>query len=155
MARDVSRIEFEVLELKQLDATTVAKLIKATLGQKAEEDNQPRFPFFFGGFNNREESDEPKFGPQVEPEVENNRLIVRGSRAQIDEVKELLSRMGETHLSPKLADSAIRVFSTGDRDPRELAEILRNAWKQMKPGSELKVDVLPGNEDRRKQATRK
>ncbi|CAN0355411.1 unnamed protein product, partial [Ectocarpus sp. 4 AP-2014] len=109
--------------------------------------NQPKkkkknndYPFYFSFRRNQDDDDEPETILRVDADVENNRLIVRGTPQQLEEVRDLLVKLGEPVQGAK-DNRRVRVF---DRlDPEQTAQLLKKietAWPAVGGQTEL---VLP------------
>jgi type II secretory pathway component GspD/PulD (secretin) len=135
-------LRVEVIPLRTLDATNTAELIQALLGQKKEESGgRLRFSFF----DSMNEST-TKSGPWVEPDIERNRLVVRGTDVQIRDVRNLLIKLGEAGLAADVDGAAgpgrYRVIPLGGQDPRALAESVERLWRRIDPQKPIRIEVL-------------
>ena len=134
-------MKVEVIQLRRLEAETTARLIKSLLGLETE-DNQSRRSIF-SRFRRSSSEDEDEFGPAIEADIERNRLLVRGSETQVAEVRDLLSKMGETGVAASdsgLPRSRYRVFPIGEQqDPREFAENIQRIWTRINPRTPIRI----------------
>lgn len=138
-------LRVDVIQLRALDAASTVDLIKGLLGQKEQQpQSRSRFPFFFD--RDSRSDDKKPTGPVVEADVERNRLLVRGTDSQIEEVRELLSKLGETGLATGdkkgLGKSRFRVIPLGGRDPKETAETIRRLWTRLDHDRPLKIEIM-------------
>ncbi len=76
--------------------------------------------------NNREEV------PMIEADAIGRRLMIRGTTAQVNEIRALLKQMGEDPDGGQYQDPSlkgpVRTLSLGGRDPREFVELLQQIW---------------------------
>ncbi|MFO0944697.1 MAG: secretin N-terminal domain-containing protein [Planctomycetota bacterium] len=136
-------LRVEVIQLRTLEAASTVTLIKALLGQKEKDDSRPRFPFFFDRDAERDQN--TNAGPAIEADAEQNRLLVRGTESQILEIRDLLSKLGESGLARNdkgLEPSRYRVIPIGEQDPRELAETIQRLWSRLDSQHPLRIEVL-------------
>lgn len=129
---DQSSRDIEVITLRRLDAEYVAGTIRLLMGNQESDDNsnsmQSRYGFFDFGMMNQQAPEEPKF--RVEPDIENNRLLVFANNIEMDEIRKLLVKLGELP-DPNAADEGIRVFEIApDEDLEQMKERIRQFWKR-------------------------
>lgn len=116
--------DVEVIYLKRLDAEYVAGTIQALMGPK-EEDNNSRSSYYRYGYS-EPEKEEKDF--KIEPDIENNRLLVYANKTEMSEIMLLLQKLGEIP-DPNAADKGIRLFDLGPGDdPQELMQRLQKMW---------------------------
>lgn len=70
--------------------------------------------------------------PMIEADAIGRRLMIRGTTAQVNEIRALLKQMGEdpdggAYEDPSLR-GPVRTLSLGGRDPREFVELLQQIW---------------------------
>ncbi|MDB5339364.1 MAG: NolW domain protein, partial [Planctomycetaceae bacterium] len=70
--------------------------------------------------------------PMIEADAIGRRLMIRGTTAQVNEIRGLLKQMGEdpdggVYVDPSLK-GPVRTLSLGGRDPREFVELLQQIW---------------------------
>jgi type II secretory pathway component GspD/PulD (secretin) len=134
-------LKVEVVPLRTLDATNTATLIRALLGQKADEGPRMRFSFF-----DRSEDETSTSGPWVEPDAERNRLVLRGTETQIRDIRNLLVKLGETGLASdgegNVGSGRYRVIPLGGQDPKETAETVRRLWGRLAPQTPVRVEIV-------------
>jgi type II secretory pathway component GspD/PulD (secretin) len=146
---DGSGRRFEVLTLRRLAADYVAGTIDFMMtGQKQEEQEQPRY---FDPWSYRNRRDEPPRDTfRVDADVENNRLLLYANEIEIEEVTNLLVKLGE--LPPEGGDpSTVRVLEAIPADGAgQFFERLRRAWPSLAPNP-LQLpdtpDSIPQKED--------
>jgi len=70
--------------------------------------------------------------PSIEADPIGRRLMIRGTTAQMTEIRQLLKQMGEdpdgTGLPDPGARGSVRTLSLGGRDPQEFAELIQKLW---------------------------
>lgn len=145
----------EVFWLRRLPAEAVAGSIESLIINKPKKKKkQNDYPFYFSyRRNNDDDDDEPETLLRVDADVENNRLIVRGTPQQLDEVRDLLVKLGEPVQGSK--DSRrVRVF---DRlDPEQTARLLQQletAWPSIGGETELVLPAEPALESDKEDAS--
>lgn len=136
---DQSSRDIEVITLRRLDAEYVAGTIRLLMGNQESDDNsnsmQSRYGFFDFGMMNQQAPEEPKF--RVEPDIENNRLLVFANNIEMDEIRKLLVKLGELP-DPNAADEGIRVFEIApDEDLEQMKQRIRQFWKR---GNQIDFD---------------
>jgi type II secretory pathway component GspD/PulD (secretin) len=139
---DQSSRKIEVIPLRRLDAEYVAGTIRLLMGKEEEKEENPmsrRYGFFdFGGMNNQESVKEPSF--KVEADTENNRLLVNANNIEMDEIQDLLIKLGELP-DPNAANDGVRVFDLNpDEDLNEFRERLQRYWRR---GNAIEFDLPP------------
>lgn len=139
---DQSSRKIEVIPLRRLDAEYVAGTIRLLMGKEEEKEENAmsrRYGFFdFGMMNNQETIKEPSF--KVEADTENNRLLVNANAIEMDEIQDLLIKLGELP-DPNAANDGVRVFDLNpDEDLNEFRERLQRYWRR---GNNLEFDLPP------------
>lgn len=136
---DQSSRKIEVIPLRRLDAEYVAGTIRLLMGKEEEKEENPmsrRYGFFdFGAMNNQDSVKEPSF--KVEADTENNRLLVNANSIEMDEIQDLLIKLGELP-DPNAANDGVRVFDLNpDEDLNDFRERLQRYWRR---GNNLEFD---------------
>lgn len=127
---DEAGMETLVVKLRHHAADAMAGTLRAMFAPPKEDEDESRsrrFYYFGYGRGNEEEEQKPA-EVRVDVDIENNRLIVRASPEQIAEIKEFLTRLGES-LDGGGDDRRVRVL--GQLSPEETAAMLqriREAW---------------------------
>ena len=136
--------EFEVIWLRRLPADAVAATIhKLMVGDEDEEKNNRRsyFSYYSYRYGNREE-EKPNKGFRVDADIENNRLLLWASEAELKEVRKFLAKLGEipgTSENP----STVRILNPrGDEATRRLLRQIRQAWSSI-GNNELRIEGVP------------
>lgn len=99
------------------------------MGEEKEEDNSRRRRYYFGywGGDDEEEADQGEM--RIQPDVENNRLLLWATEPEHQEVRDLLEQIGALAHPDHGNPSQVRVLEA--RDPAEMARLLeqlRGAW---------------------------
>ncbi len=87
--------------------------------------------------------------PQVDADPSTRQLLIRGTMAQIDQVKSLLQKMGETDTNGMVATSAgkVRMLPLSQRQLGSALEQIQQIWPTMHPNSNIRVmnrgDTIP------------
>jgi type II secretory pathway component GspD/PulD (secretin) len=130
---DGSGRRFEVIPLRRLAADYVAGTIEFMMVGQEEENERPRYYDYYSyryGSRNESES-QGKF--RVDADVENNRLLLWASDIEIEEVMNLLVKLGEVPPDGQ-SRGKIRVLEAGgEAETAELLEQLRRAWPSLAP----------------------
>ena len=91
---DGSARQFDVITLRKLDADYVAGSIEFLMRGPNKDNNRPRYIYDFGGGGNRQ-ADAKDPGFQVEPDIKNNRLLLRANPIEMEEIRPLMVKLGE------------------------------------------------------------
>ena len=134
---DGSARQFHVIHLKRLEAEYVAGTIDFMMsGERGDKKQQQRsrysmyYPYdSFGSSSQKEESND-KF--RVEPDIERNRIILWANPIELQEVQQLLEKLGE---NTGAGDSpTIRVMDLpAGKETDELLERIRRHWPSVSP----------------------
>ncbi|MGZ0171977.1 MAG: secretin N-terminal domain-containing protein [Planctomycetales bacterium] len=132
--------EFHVIPLRKLDAEYVAGSIKLMMG--AEEKKQDsRRSYYYNPYSSRSSSSQSQdFGDKftIDADVEYNRLLMRCTTFELEQVQDLLIKLGELP-RPGGNPSRRRVFETGNlEDSMLLIERLQKVWPS-RGANELKL----------------
>lgn len=83
--------------------------------------------------------------PTIQPDMVGRQVMIRGTEAQILQVRQVLSDLGEDGTGTSQADrGTIRTFNLSSRDPAEVLPILEQLWKSRK-GTSIRVVNPPGS----------
>lgn len=137
-------VKTEVIQLTKLEAASTAALIKSLLGEKKEDDSARRMPFFFR-FGQQQQENEPNFGPTVEADTGENRLVIRGTELQRSEIRDLLAKLGEPNIpgaNGGIENGKYRVMQLKGRDAADVARDFQRIWKQLETKNAIQVEVL-------------
>ncbi len=131
---DGSARQFEVIQLRKLDADYVAGSIDFLMRgpNKDASNNRPRF---FWDFNNRQSNNDPNKdgGFQVEADTKNNRLLLRANQVEMDEIRALMIKLGEDPFAKNQANNLHIIRNTSDRETDVLLEKLKRIWPNVSP----------------------
>lgn len=151
---DGSGRQFEVLQLRRLDAGEVAESISFLMGQEKEEDNNSsrnRYSYYWGGGQEEEKKKEDKF--RVAANTRFRQVLLWANELEMAEVRNLLVKLGE--LPPPGGNaSTIRVIDASS-NPETLEYLLRlkQQFNQIAPNeielppAEAFIDPLLNDED--------
>ena len=131
-------LQFEVFWLRQLPADAVAGTIMSLLGEEDEgddEDSYRRYYYYYDEESRQEE--EPAI--RVNADIENNRLLVRGTEEQIQQVRNLLAKMGELSTGPSARGPMVMTEPMDPATRAKLLEQLKDAWPTLGGGVELNI----------------
>lgn len=135
----------EVFWLRRLPAEAVAGSIESLIIQKPKKKKQNDYPFWSWRSRNNE-PEEPDTLLRVDADIERNRLIVRGTPQQLEEVRDLLAKLGEPVGDDRGSGRRVRVLEALDPDEtQELLKKLQQAWPSI--GGETELIVPPTDPD--------
>ena len=128
---DGSERKFEVIRLRRLAADYVAGSIEFMMAGQKEQEERPRY--FFDYYSPRRNEEQPQDKFRVDADVENNRLLLWANEVEIQEVMNLLVKLGE--LPPEGGrPSTFRVLDpVPEEEAGELFERIRKAWPSLAP----------------------
>lgn len=143
--------EFHVIPLRKLDAEYVAGSIKLMMGAEDEKKEDTRRSYYYNPYSSRSSSSTKKSDDKftIDADVEYNRLLLRCTSFELEQVQDLLIKLGEL---PRPGGNPLRrrVFETGDlEDSLMLIERLQKVWPS-RGANELKIIppvVEPKKED--------
>jgi hypothetical protein len=119
----------EVLPLTRIDPRYASKAVELVL-------KNPDRPSAAPGI-----ASEGKF--QVEPDTKHNRLLLWATPDELSEVREFLTRLGETFATPQVA-TQLHVVHLHGAKPHDVSQRLRQAWKELSDAP-LVVDTGQGD----------
>lgn len=132
---DGSGRKFDVIQLRRLDADYVAGTIEFMMvGPQETKQQQPRYFDYYSSYGRSGSSDtkdDDKF--RVDADVENNRLLLWANELELEEVTNLLTKLGEIP-SRGGRNEKLRVLdSIAPEEMEQLLERLRQAWPSVAP----------------------
>lgn len=143
--------EFHVIPLRKLDAEYVAGSIKLMMGAEDEKKEDTRRSYYYNPYSSRSSSSSSKKSNDkftIDADVEYNRLLLRCTTFELEQVQDLLIKLGELP-RPGGNPSRRRVFETGDlEDSMLLIERLQKVWPS-RGANELKI-IPPAIEPKKK-----
>jgi len=154
---DGSGRKFEVIPLRRLPADYVAGTIEFMMagggGEEKQQNRRGYFEYFDpwggGGRRNQDEQRTDKF--RVDADTENNRLLLWANEIELEEVVNLMAKLGEIP-DRNGGSSTVRSMDLDpDEDTAELLERLQRAWKTIAPNHLDIPGVIPPS--RRKSST--
>jgi type II secretory pathway component GspD/PulD (secretin) len=128
--------KFEVVQLYVLEAEMVAGSIEFLM-RGGEDKNKSRSynPFFYdfgyGPMRGQQQND-PNDQLQVEADTERNRLLIRATDAEMKEIRQLLTKLGEIPEEERGRQN-MRVVPMSPGDMQKLLERIQNAWPSVAP----------------------
>jgi type II secretory pathway component GspD/PulD (secretin) len=126
----------EVIPLRRLEADYVAGTIRALMAPEAKDDNSSRYSYYSRYSSSEPKQEEKDF--KVEADIENNRLLVYANTVEMEEIMELLQKLGELP-NPNGIDDGIRVFEMSPAEnPHDVLERLKQLWRG---DNELQIDI--------------
>jgi type II secretory pathway component GspD/PulD (secretin) len=147
---DSSARRVEVIPLRQLAADEVAGTIQYLMSGRGDASSSPRgsygyMDFMYGspfGRRNRQEESRDEF--RVDADVANNRLLVRANDVELEEVVDILVKLGEIPRTAA-ASGLTRVLDVvpGENAPA-LLEKLQQDWRALSPHP-LILPTLPAD----------
>lgn len=138
---DSSGRKFEVVQLRRLQADSVAGTIEFMMDSGKGEDSSPYSRYgYYSYYRGRGGEEEKESGFKVDADIENNRLLLLANEAEMKEVMNLLVKLGE--IPPEEGDpSTVRIIdSMPGEELEELLERIEKAWPSMAPNPLLLPD---------------
>ncbi|MCR4411548.1 MAG: hypothetical protein NUV77_03875, partial [Thermoguttaceae bacterium] len=133
---DGSERQFEVIQLRRLPADYVAGTIEFMMGGEKPKENRRSsyyYPFDFFGQDRRGQSDESQSKFRVEADVENNRLLLKANPIELEEVKQLLVKLGEMPAGAGRGSTVRTLDLPPGQQTDELLERIRRRWPGIAP----------------------
>lgn len=127
---------FEVVQLRRLDAEYVAGSIEFLMRGPPENNNSRRSYWWR---DPDEDKEEDKF--QVEADTQNNRLLLRANEVELEEIRQLLIKLGEDPYSQPQGSTMRVIRATPGVETERLIERLRRLWPTVGPNP---LEVDPG-----------
>jgi type II secretory pathway component GspD/PulD (secretin) len=137
---DQSSRKIEVIPLRRLEAEYVAGTIRLLMGMGEEKEENPmsrRYGYFdFGMMNQQQSEKEPSF--KVEADTENNRLLVNANAIEMEEIRDLLIKLGELP-DPNADTDGMRVFDLNpDEDLQQFRQQIERFWQR---GNQIEFEL--------------
>ncbi len=129
---DGSGRQFEVLQLRRLDATEVAESIEFLMGQKKEEKQDSRRSYYyFDPFNNNDDKKSSGDEFRVAANARSRQILVWANDIEMEEVRSLLVKLGE--MPPEGgSQQPFRVIDAATTpETYEYLQQLRAQWQRM------------------------
>ena len=144
---DGSSREFHVIQLRRLAADEVAGTIQFMMvgGEEKETNSRSYYPWYGSSRQSNEKEEKDKFC--CEPDIERNQIILKANEIELEQVNDLLVKLGE--LPPEGGNrSKVRVLeSTWSPETEEWLERVRRAWPSVAPNPlELPADEAKPSE---------
>ncbi|MHB8903418.1 MAG: secretin N-terminal domain-containing protein, partial [Thermoguttaceae bacterium] len=148
---DSSGRKFEVVQLRRLQADYVAGTVEFMMGAAEEkQQSSSRYYFDYYPMNRGDKNKDDKSGFKVDADVENNRLLLLANAAEMEEVTNLLVKLGE--IPAEGGDpSTVRVLDTlPGPELEKLLKQVEKAWPSVAPNPLLLPD--PGTSPKKEEA---
>lgn len=141
---DGSETMVEVFWLRRLPAEAVAGSIQSLIIEKPKKkESNNDYPYYIFGGRRNQEPEEPDTILRVDADIENNRLIARGTPQQLEEVRDLLVKLGEP-IGEKGDTRRVRMFDALDpTETQRLLEQIKEAWPAVGGDTELVIPPTP------------
>lgn len=142
---DGTNRKFEVVSLRRLRADAVAGTIQYLLGAEDEEKNQNnnRRGYYYGyqsyGSSNNNKEERPF---KVDADIINNRLLIWANDVELDEVRNLLVKMGETPPGKSNPDTMRTLELSTDQDADKLLERIKQLWPDLE-NNPIQIQTVP------------
>jgi type II secretory pathway component GspD/PulD (secretin) len=114
-----------VLSLQTLDAASVETLLASVYASGQTDWRGNRVP--------------RPGQPRVVADRTRNQLMIRGSKKQVDDIRGMLTALGEPHLSGTASTSTLQVIPYNGADRKSLEEALVKLWSTVNPSSKIEV----------------
>ena len=126
----------EVLQLSRMSTTAAKELIDNYFSPTTSStSSQPRNPFMPGGGASNTSTANTVAAPIVTTNTTAKQLIVRGTRSQIEQIKDLLTKSGEPNLRVNAAyvgnQERLRSIPMSEKQAQLVLQIAQQMWSQM------------------------
>lgn len=139
---DGSGRRFEVIQLRRLPADYVAGTIDFMMGGQRETESS--LPAWLPPWE-RDRQRQPKKNPnefRVDADVENNRLLLWANEIEIQEVQNLLVKLGEMPAGDSAANRVRVLEGLSPEDAAEVLDALRRQWPAVAPNP-IRIEQAP------------
>ena len=128
---DGSGREFEVLQLRRLEASEVAESISFLMGKDKEDDqnSNSRGYYYFGYGRQEEEKDEDEF--RVAANSRFRQVLLWANEAEMEQVRNLLVKLGELPPPGGSRRTVRRIDASSGPETYEYLMRLKQQWEQM------------------------
>jgi type II secretory pathway component GspD/PulD (secretin) len=146
---DGSTRNFEVIPLRRLAADEVAGTIQYLMGSEEKEDNSRNrgyysyYSYGFGSSRGGRDSKEEKRPFKVDADIENNRLLLWANEVELEEVQNLLVKMGEIPAGEGSNETLRVIDLSTDEDAERVLERIRQMWPNLAP-NQLQIQPPAG-----------
>jgi len=130
---DGSERKFEVVQLRRLEADYVAGTIEFMMTGEKPKQQRPRYSFFGGESDSRRGSEDEAGKFRVDADVENNRLLLWANPVELEEVRNLLVKLGEIPADGGDRGTVRVLDLPAGKESDELIERLRRQWPSVAP----------------------
>lgn len=138
---DGSGRRFEVVQLRRLSAEYVAGSIEFLFRGPKKEESQNRRRYYYYGYDDSEQEEQEKDSFQVEADARNNRLLLRANEVELEEVRQLLIKLGEIDPNGVVRDTTRKLRIPPGKESEALLRRLEQMWPSVGPNPLL---IEPG-----------
>lgn len=137
---DGSSRNFEVIPLRRIRARDVAGTIQYMLGEeeKKEDDNRSRY-FSYYSYSQKPETKKEDRPFRVDADVENNRLLVWANEVELEEIQNLLIKMGEIPTGQVNPATSRTIDLYSEEEAQKVLDRIQRVWQQGQ-SNELKIE---------------
>lgn len=139
---------FEVLQLRRLDADFVAGSIRFLMGMDSEDDKKSSGGGYFygwGGGYGSQQKDDKSNEFRVDADVVNNRLLLFASDMELEQIEELLVKLGEIPAKDSRESRRRLIDIDPETDPEKFLKRIQQLWPK-----ENKINIAPIPENLKK-----
>jgi type II secretory pathway component GspD/PulD (secretin) len=142
---DGSVRQFSVIQLRRLEADYVAGTIQFMMGAKEDKKEERRSPWYFGGYGSRGNENKQNDQFTVEADIEGNRLLLRANEDELEQVEDLLVKLGE--IPPEQGNPATvrTIDAPDDAGINDWLDKIRRTWNGP---NRLEIELPPASQDR-------
>ena len=127
----------EVLQLSRMSTTAAKELIDNYFSPttSSSSSQQPRNPFMPGGGTSSTSTANTVAAPIVTTNISAKQLVIRGTRSQIEQIKDLLTKSGEPNLRANATyvgnQERMRVIPMSEKQGQIILQLAQPMWSQM------------------------
>lgn len=142
---DGSGREFEVIQLRRLEAESVAGTIQFLMGasEEKQDDNESRYRYYgyYGDSSSSKKKNEDKM--RVGANVEDNQILLWANEVEMEEVQNLLVKLGEIPPEGGRANTMRVIDASRQPETFEYLRRIKEQWERLSPNPL----VIPGAEE--------
>ncbi len=135
---DGSNRSFEVIQLRRVQADAVAGTIQYLMGAEDKDSSRNSGRSMYSYFYNppsRDSENEDKRPFKVDADVDANRLLVWANESELQEIRQLLTKMGEVFPGEGQAETRRTFEVDSDAEAERILERLRQVWPDLEPNA--------------------
>lgn len=138
---DGSSRNFEVITLRRVKAAEVAGTIQYMFGEeeKDEDSRQSRYSYSYSYYRDNDEKSKESRPFKIEADIEHNRLLVWANEIELEEIENLLAKMGEIKPGQSNPATARMIDLHSLENAQQLIEQIQRTWQQQQPNP-LNID---------------